>query len=89
MACRILGRSVKAALWRNETDKGTFFNIAVGHGPALERPYKDGVVWKSAINESSFPWRGFSGLASEAFVTAQAYTRPHRSERAAPEAFYG
>ena len=44
----IRSRSVEAALWRNETDKGTFFNITVGHGPALERLYKDGEVCKSA-----------------------------------------
>ena len=47
-AHRTCSRSVKAALWRNETDQRTFFNITVGHGPALERLYKDGEVWKSA-----------------------------------------
>ena len=41
-AHQIRSRSVKAALWKNETDKGTFYNLT------LERLYKDGEVWKSA-----------------------------------------
>ena len=41
-AHQIRSRAVKAALWRNATDKGTFYNIT------LERLYKDGEVWKSA-----------------------------------------
>ena len=41
-AHQIRSRSIKAALWKNETDKGTFYNIT------LERLYKDGEVWKSA-----------------------------------------
>ena len=41
-AHQLRSRSVKAALWRNETDNGTFYNIT------LERLYKDGEVWKSS-----------------------------------------
>ena len=41
-AQQIRSRSVKAALWRNSTDKGTFYNLT------LERLYKDGEVWKSS-----------------------------------------
>jgi len=41
-AHQIRSRSVKAALWKNTTDKGTFYNIT------LERLYKDGEVWKSS-----------------------------------------
>jgi hypothetical protein len=41
-AHQLRSRSVKCALWRNETDKGVFHNIT------LERIYKDGEVWKSS-----------------------------------------
>ena len=54
-AHQIRSRSVKAALWKNETDKGTFYNIT------LERLYKDGEVWKSA---SSFGIGDISDIES-------------------------
>lgn len=33
---------IKAAIWKNETDAGTFFNVT------LSRIYKDGDSWKSS-----------------------------------------
>jgi len=35
-------RSVKAAIWKNVTDKGTFFNLT------LERLFKAGEKWRSS-----------------------------------------
>jgi hypothetical protein len=33
---------IKAAIWKNETENGTFFNVT------LSRLYKDGDSWKSS-----------------------------------------
>jgi hypothetical protein len=33
---------IKAAIWKNETESGTFFNVT------LSRLYKDGDSWKSS-----------------------------------------
>ncbi len=65
--------SVKAAIWRNESEAGARFNVK------LSRIYKDGETWKST---DSF---GRDDLLLVAKVTDQAHSWIHQQEQWASE----